>query len=954
MIGSFRGTFYATFMKQHATLNRFSIIFLMLIFCPALQGLYAQTTVEGTLTDAANGDPIVGATVGITDGSAGAYTDDDGKFSFKTPKAPPFDIRIVYAGYEELSVTITEPNQVLDLKMEPSSLAEVEIVASASQERQKQSPLTLESMSSIAITETPSADFYEGLGHLKGVDLNSASIGFKVVNTRGFNGPTPVRSLQVIDGVDNQSPGLNFSLGNFLGASELDIESVDLVVGASSAFYGPNAFNGVISMKTKSPFLHEGLTVQLKAGERNQLEGGMRFAKAFRNSKGQDKFAFKLNAYYLSVDDWEADNLNPVDDSDVGANNPGGYDAVNRYGDEFFSDGNSPEDRATFPGLGNVHRTGYMERDVLDYDTRNYKVSAAAHYMLTPKIEAIGAFNTAGGDLVMQTLNRIRLKNISFYQARLEVRQRNKFFLRAYRTWEDAGDSYDAYFAADLIQQRTTDNSDWRNAYRNEWQRSYFTRVRGLEGFPPRQIGEPFPFDAVENFLNQPSIQDSLQLWHAQTRAFADQNGIPRAEPGTAAFDSLLNLIATTPLNQGGALLRDRSALWHGHGEYRFEIPKVLNEVVVGANFRQYRPQTFGSIFADTIQRDSTFRQILNSEWGAYIGIEKKLFDDRLRLNATARVDKNQNFNAVPTFLLSGVYNVSSELTVRASISSAIRNPTLADQFLLYQTGGNTFQIGNIDGFAGLADTASFDEFLLSSDPLTGAKDTDLIQYFDVDPIRPEKVQTLEAGFRLSIDNRWYIDAGGYYSRYRDFIGYNTGLTFAFRDTTSGSIFPSSINIYRLSANATDIVTTVGAAVGIDYFIDGGYTVGGNYSWNRLTSAADDPILPAFNTPEHKFNLRFSGRDVTWFGIEHVGFAINYKWIDTYFFEGSPSFTGTVPSYGMVDVQLNKRFPDFNTTFKLGASNILNNQVFTLYGGPRIGRLAYFSVTTDIWKPKVK
>ena len=67
-----------------------------------------------------------------------------------------------------------------------------------------------------AIKQNASADFYEGLGNLKGVDLTAASIGFKVINTRGFNSTSPVRSLQIIDGVDNQAPGLNFSSGKFL------------------------------------------------------------------------------------------------------------------------------------------------------------------------------------------------------------------------------------------------------------------------------------------------------------------------------------------------------------------------------------------------------------------------------------------------------------------------------------------------------------------------------------------------------------------------------------------------------------------------------------------------------------------------------------------------------------------------------------------------------------------
>ena len=128
----------------------------------------------------------------------------------------------------------------------------------------KESPLTVEAMDVTAIIEAPSSTFYESIGNLKGVDITSASLGFKIINTRGFNSTSPVRSLQIIDGVDNQSPGLNFSLGNFLGTTELDTKGVEIVVGANSALYGPNAFNGVIDMTTKDPFMFPGTSYQIK------------------------------------------------------------------------------------------------------------------------------------------------------------------------------------------------------------------------------------------------------------------------------------------------------------------------------------------------------------------------------------------------------------------------------------------------------------------------------------------------------------------------------------------------------------------------------------------------------------------------------------------------------------------------------------------------------------------
>ena len=166
-------------------------------------------------------------------------------------------------------------------------------------------------MDIIAIKQCPQNSFYEGLGTLKGVDLTTASLGFTIVNTRGFNSTSPVRSLQLIDGVDNQSPGLNFSLGNFLGCSELDVLKVDLIAGASTAYFGPNAFNGVISMNTRSPFIKPGLEVSIKAGERNLLETSIRWSQVFKNKNGDEKLGYKLNIFNLRADDWVAENLPP-------------------------------------------------------------------------------------------------------------------------------------------------------------------------------------------------------------------------------------------------------------------------------------------------------------------------------------------------------------------------------------------------------------------------------------------------------------------------------------------------------------------------------------------------------------------------------------------------------------------------------------------------------------------
>ena len=103
----------------------------------------------------------------------------------------------------------------------------------------------------------------------------------------------------------------------------------------------------------------------------------------------------------------------------------------------------------------------------------------------------------------------------------------------------------------------------------------------------------------------------------------------------------------------------------------------------------------------------------------------------------------------------------------------------------------------------------------------------------------------------------------------------------------------------------------------------------------------------AFNTPKHKFNISISGRDIDLGFIKNVGFNFNYKWIQGFIFEGSPQFTGGIPTYDLLDGQINYSIPKINTTLKIGGSNLLNKKQFQVYGGPKVGRMAYIQLVYD-------
>ena len=955
--------------------------FALLFLAPVL-ALAQPYTLRGVIADATSGETLIGANVVVKGTTQGTVTDVNGRFSFQVDAPPPYTLVLSFIGYQQQEVQVQDPSKELKFKMSTDQvlLQEAEVVGSRIGDKQKMAPMTVESMDVIAIREAPSGDFYESLGNLKGVDMTTASMGFKVINTRGFNSTSPVRSLQLIDGVDNQSPGLNFSLGNFLGASDLDVMRVDIIAGASSAYYGPGAFNGVINMTTKSPWLFPGLSVSVKGGERSMLEGAVRYAQVLKDKDGKDRWAYKINGFGMRAEDWFAENYDATSNSPTTVTNPGRYDAVNIYGDEDVTVNNnylgSTTERRDYPGLGEFLRPGYRERDLVDYSTHNLKLGGSLHYLLTDgdslrsPVEAILASNFSTGSTVYQGDNRYRLQGVKFFQHRVEVREEGKWFVRGYLTHEDAGTTYDIFTTAVRLQQASGNTQDWNIPYANLWQSWIKPQVEADPDYITVSEAIGLGWDAATwNAWQAQYIADNNDLFSNYHQLVADSVNLlntttldPAYAVGTARFDDKFNEITGKRFTEGGSLFYDRSALAHAMGEYRF-TPE-FGEVVVGGNFRQYMPNTAGTIF-----RDTGNVVIRNQEFGVYAGLEKMLMDDRLKVTLTMRMDKNQNFNALFSPAASLVYSETGVHIWRMSFSGAIRNPTLADQYLYYNV-GRALLLGNVDGqFEAGRDSMftleSFDEYRSSPSLLQGLSKLD---YFNVDRIRPEQVRTIEAGYRGTLSEKVYVDVSAYNSWYEDFIGYVIGLYGKFNPQNG---FPvGGLQAFRLAANATAQVTTRGANVGVSYYRKK-MTYSVNYSYNKLVSGADDPIIPAFNTPENKFNVGFTGHDMKDFlGRPNLGFGINYKWVQGFTFTGSPQFSGPIPTYDIVDAQVNVRFPSVHTTVKLGASNLLgisplftddgsgrsgwdrmwNNDVYLVYGGPRVGRLAYIQLIYEFDK----
>jgi iron complex outermembrane receptor protein len=840
-------------------------------------------------------------------------------------------------GTREVEVTTTSEPVSIALNAQTSLLTEVVTTASRVPENILRSPVSIEKMNLKMIQENPSLTFYDGLQNLKGMEAVTSGLTYKQVNTRGFNSTGNSRFLQLLDGVDNQTPGLNFAIGNQFGSSDIDLESAEVIPGAASALYGPVAFNGVLALRTKDPFLYQGLTVQAKAGVNHIGETAadphglydvaLRYAKAFNN-----RFAFKINASYLSGRDWYA-----TDYTDVSAQTPAaqrgdanpGRDALNIYGDEVSR---------TLPDIGLVSRTGYEEKDLMNYDVYSLKLNGALHYRITNNLEAIYQYNWGRGTSSYTGSSRFDLNNFVLQTHRAELRSSN-FFIRSYAVVENSHDSYNTRSLAQFI------NRDW---------------VQDLNG------NTVTPDKADEMWFRRytlaysDSVPGVTPQNAAAARAFADQG---RFLPGSDAYNRSKDA-SIHNYGLSGAGVFSNSKFYHTEGQYDFSNTVKVVELLAGGSYRYYDMFTNGSLFLD---KD---KKVTIKEYGAFVQASKRLLEDRLKLTGSLRWDKNENFDGNFTPRFSAVYTAAKTHNFRASYQTGFRNPTPVDQFIHLNVGPITILGGVPNNSKGMnvyenSFTASsvgafgqaFGAAVGSGKPFQQAvaENKDLLQKSNVAYIKPEQQKAFEVGYKGLVANKLLIDVNYYYSTYTDFI-LNTvviqpqdpvyGTDGKINFDAAADILSGKIHAFQLFTNAPDKVSAQGSSLGLTYMLTGGYTAGANLTWSSFNLRNANPNnIAAFNTPEWSSNVTFGNSNA----FKGFGFNVAWHWQDAFDWYGTFNGTrpGRIPAYSLVDLQLNKKLPNAKSVLKIGASNLLNHQVAQAYGSPAVGAIYYVSLTFD-------
>lgn len=939
----------------------------------------SQTTFSGKVYDEQTHEPLAGVNIVIKGTVQGTITDLSGSFSFQSKVTLPAVVIFSFVGYKTIERTVSSPNEVLDIALAPGALLGEEVVVTASRVEESilKSPVAIEKLDLRAIRETPAPTFYDALENVKGVQMTTSSITFKVPNTRGFNIPNNFRFVQLVDGVDMQAATLGVPLGNAIGPTELDIESVEITPGAASALYGMNAINGMANLTTRSPFLYPGLSVYHRVGV-NHVDGNdrdpsvltetaIRYAKVIKN-----KWAFKINASYLHATDWVSNtrtdqnpsNLNtanPAFPELAGANNPA-YDGWNSYGNE---NNNAVTLRNVqyngSPKTFIVRRSGYWERDLVNPNVENIKVDASVYYRIGTNAELSYAYRIGEMDGIFQRGNKIQLNNVIVQNHKLELKGSN-YLVRSYVSIENTGDSYNLKPLADNLDLTHLSNSAWGTLFKTQLQ------------------------TAINNGVD-------LATAMAAARQAADAG---RVEPGTQAFTDLKNTIIKinnwdhanagipgAPAT-GGAWLKQQSRMYHTDAQWDLTGKIKFVNLLVGTDLRIYQVIPDGNNFVDFSRpiADRTKpggNNVYYTKYGFFTQATKLLLHDKLKLTGSLRVDHNLEFSPKVNPRIAAVYTVAEKHNFRFSYQNGFRFPALFEA-LSFVNNGNVRRVGGLpfineglnylDNSYTLASVNAFNAAVNTAvqggatQEQAAVANKNLLVATALSTTRPERINSFEIGYKsVLLNNTLSLDFDVYTNRYDGFLG-QVEVSVPYLPSASNPNVPgdqvpvgsdeSAISMlqsnrtsrqvrYRVFTNAKNSYTNYGAALGVTWSFYKKYTITGNVSYNTLTeNKKKDIFLTAFNTPKWVTNISFGNREVA----KNLGFNVVWRWQQQFMWE-SPLANGQVPAYYTVDLQTTYRIPKLHSTFKIGGSNILNNRYIQYAAGPTIGGLYYVAVTID-------
>ena len=346
------------------------------------------------------------------------------------------------------------------------------------------------------------------------------------------------------------------------------------------------------------------------------------------------------------------------------------------------------------------------------------------------------------------------------------------------------------------------------------------------------------------------TFQLSNTNWYAQLTRTGNKAGSYQLNQVVPAVQATVN--AGVPLDQvdiegirEAVAFIDDTEIYDAELQYNNQFG-ALN-LVTGFNYRNFLPESQG-----TYLEDGEGQNISRELFGGYAQFDFDLVPDRLQLVAAARVDGNSDYDTQFSPKASAVFTVAPGHNLRATYNRAYTTPSILQSHAyipvpdLFAPNYDFLIIGNTDGYS-------------IQDGSGNVVNT-------IDPTSPEEVNSFELGYKGIVGEKLFIDAVGYYSFYKNFIG--TGIiadglnTVAFRNDNQVLVDGSTFTAVQSYFNFGE-ADVRGFDLGMNYYFNDRYSVNANLSAIELvdfTNETTNAQLP-LNTPPLRIKGGFTAKE---------------------------------------------------------------------------------------------
>ncbi len=959
-------------------------------------------TISGTVKNNNSKEIVPAVSVLVKGTTQGTYTNSEGEFSLKVSKLP---VVLVFSsiGFESQELTVSDAKKPIEIDFIVNNALGQEVVVAATRAPQRtlESPVTIERMSPSLIKNIAAPSVYEAITNLKGVDVHTASLTFRTVTTRGFVSSGNTRLNQLVDGMDNQAPGLNFSVSSIVGLTDLDIDNIEVLSGASSALYGSGGMNGTVLISSKNPFKYQGFSYNVKQGIMH-VDGKQRKAAPYNNIAMRwakvinNKVALRFSGELIRGNDWQAEDYRNKKQFGILSNVVGGnrsndpnFNGVNVYGDE--TDINLDAYSLALMSGVTLAATGGASSTILGTIANGYfnaignpvyPTNAQYAGFISQAISSLGipAANQAAFSSAMQT------QFLPAYNGYKNGYYRNTNVSRTGYKEEDLVDyntlnaklnagvywnindkieaSFNTYFGTGTTVYTGANRYSLRNFKMAQHKIEFKAKNWMVRGYTTQEnSGDSYIGDAVGSFINE-AYSPTATLWlptylanFSETKRNMGLGLIPfasditihnsvraivdanRLMPGTAGYKAAADRIKNTPVSKaGGAKFLDKSDLYASEAQVNIsEIGHFSNVVEVLAG-TSWKQWVMNS--QGTIFAD-TAQAIRVNEYGGYLQLRKKLLNDVLTFTFSGRYDKQTNFKGKFTPRLAAVIKVATDNNIRLSYQTSYRFPSNQNQYIsLRLGGGSSYLIGCLPEFQ------SYYQLNSTRPGYTAASILNYRAGLPTDVSRLVKANYREV--RPETVKSYEIGYKGIvakkllvdaYFYYSKYDDFLLSVAVGQSQTGSDLGLYSTFSTNSLSyvQNSDRTIKANGWGVSLDYRLFKGYSLYGNVFSDVLKDIQPGEVS-FFNAPKYRYNIGLRNDNV----CHNVGFNVVYKWQDSNFYEGT-FISGTLPYFGWWDGQISYRPKGTKSTFRVGGTNLGNQYQRTGYGSPAVGGLYYMS-----------